>query len=183
MRTKTAMATTVSSTDRSAPPIVTPPARHSVRFFGFTEESRTPSPKALPAVMLSMAAIHFGRVGSSPSWGRDRHCRAASSTAATPSSILATDENVDGPPSSACPTGSTSTVTAPTTTVMPSTQPTMNAMLAAFAFGASSIRITAMIGTGEMATPRATGRMSPMTCRMRAPRPRRRETTARPRRR
>ena len=90
---------------------------------------------------------------------------------------LSTEENVEGPPSSASPTGCASKVTAVTTAAMPSTQPTMKATLAAFARGASSIRITAMIGTGEIATPRATGRKSPMTVPMSAPRPRRRETT------
>ncbi len=44
------------------------------------------------------------------------------------------------------PAGCTRNVTAPTTTTTPMTQPSMNATLAARARGASSIRITAMIG-------------------------------------
>jgi len=49
------------------------------------------------------------------------------------------------------------------TAVIPSTHPHKNPTLAALARGARSIRITAMIGTGEIATPSAVGSRSPMT--------------------
>ena len=49
------------------------------------------------------------------------------------------------------------------TATMPTTQPIAKPTLAAVARGASSMRITAMIGTGEMATPSASGSRSPMT--------------------
>jgi hypothetical protein len=42
----------------------------SVRFLGFTPASRKARPKALPAVNLSIVAIHLGICGSSPALGR-----------------------------------------------------------------------------------------------------------------
>ncbi len=46
---------------------------------------------------------------------------------------------------------------------MPTTQPSRNARLFARAPSLNSIRITAMIGSGQIATASASGRMSPMT--------------------
>ena len=47
--------------------------------------------------------------------------------------------------------------------MMPTTHPSRNPALVPPALGASSIRIVAMIGTGLIATPTASGRISPMT--------------------
>ena len=56
-----------------------------------------------------------------------------------------------------------STVNAVTAMTTPATQPARNPMLVDLAFGDSSMRIAAMIGIGLIATPNASGRMSPMT--------------------
>ncbi len=40
----------------------------NARFFGFTPASRKAKPKAFPAVIVSMVAIHVGICGSSPSF-------------------------------------------------------------------------------------------------------------------
>jgi hypothetical protein len=86
----------------------------------------------------------------------------ASAIDATPSRSLSQEMRTEGPaaePSDAPARSATSGVT----TAMPMTQPTMKPLLAARACVAKSIRITAMIGAGLIATPSASGNSSPMT--------------------
>ncbi len=55
-----------------------------------------------------------------------------------------------------------SRVNTTTATTMPTTQPMRNPTLVTLAFGESSMRIAAMIGTGLIAMPSASGRISPI---------------------
>ena len=68
--------------------IARPAASDIARFFGFTADSRTPIPNDFPAVNESIAPIHFGSFGASPSRGRPRHWRAAATSSNSPSSSL-----------------------------------------------------------------------------------------------
>ena len=63
------------------------------------------------------------------------------------------------------PAGSVNSATA---TTIPAIQPTRNPELVVAACAEKSMRMTAMIGMGEIATPIANGRMSPITPFMRA---------------
>jgi hypothetical protein len=69
-------------------------------------------------------------------------------------------------PRSRVPARSRNTVVAPP---MPRIHPARNPPLVPPALGARSIRMTAMIGMGEIATPTASGRRSPTTCPMSPP--------------
>ena len=112
-------------------------------------QQHSPRPAAWPAVKLSIADIHFGSAGSDPGFGRPRHCRAASRAAARPSPSLTQDAAVDGSPllpRSACRPAAGTAVVAP---AIPTSQPSRNPALVPPAFGASSIRMTAMIGMGR----------------------------------
>ena len=59
----------------------------SSRFFGFTADSTTPIPALLTGVKWSTASIHFGIGGSTPGFGRLRHCRSAKTMRSAPSTI------------------------------------------------------------------------------------------------
>ena len=119
--------------------------------------------------MPSIAAIHEGSFAVSPGAGRPRHSLTPSPMAATPRTILITLTVTDGLDVSSDAAGLTTNATTVTTMATPSTQPTMNARLEAPARGLSSIKMTAMMGTGEMATPRASGRISPIACPIASP--------------
>ena len=54
------------------------------------------------------------------------------------------------------------TISTLSATTMPTTQPSRNARLFWRARSVKSIRITAMIGSGQIATPTASGRKSPI---------------------
>src|SRR5688572_8904857 len=139
------------------------------RFFGFTADNKNPSPKALPAVMESMADIHFGMLACSPSAGRVRHCLIAKNSSSAPRMILMTPATGDGPPVS-CGMIEESRVNKTMATTMPASHPNKNPTLVLFARGDSSIKIAAMIGIGLMAMPMANGRISPITSFTRYPR-------------
>jgi hypothetical protein len=62
--------------------MIKPAEAASSRFFGFTADNKKPSPMALPAVIVSIADIHFGMVGCSPFAGCERHCLSAKTAAA-----------------------------------------------------------------------------------------------------
>src|SRR3954447_20529891 len=148
--------------DRPPVPIATPAEMDIARFFGFTAARRKPSPRAFSGVKESIAAIHPGSVGVSPAPGLAPHCRTATRSRRTPSTSWIHAAAVEGCPEEDRPATSASTVNSVTATTMPRTQPTRKPTLVPVALGASSIRITAMIGIGLMATPRASGRHCPI---------------------
>src|SRR6478752_7967909 len=150
LKTATAVERPASATAVAAPTIIS-------RFFGFTDESNSPSPAALTGVTWSIAAIHLGSATGAPFFGRLRHWRTPSSSRSTPRTILIHEEVVDGPSLVSNPTASatSSRIVIPSTT--PATQPTRKPTLVPPARGERSIRITAMIGTGLIATPTARG--------------------------
>jgi len=160
---KTTTATTSWPPDRAPPPITTPAAAHIARFFGLTPESRKPRPNALPAVNLSIADIHFGSSACFPGAGLLRHCFTLSASSNRPSSSLTQDAAVDGSPPELMPVVVASQTKIVVATTMPAIQPIRKPKLVPPARGAKSIRITAMIGTGLIATPTARGSRSPMT--------------------
>ena len=131
------------------------------RFFGLAAERATPNPSDLPTLNWSIVCIHFGISGSIPALGRLRHCPAAITRNSTPISSLITSTAVDEPESVSSEPLATSTTTTLTTT-SPTTQPTANAEPFDLARGVPSIRMTAMIGTGLIATPTADGSRSPI---------------------
>src|SRR3954453_104287 len=122
--TNTRTPTTAVVTSSAPDPIAEPPAMPRARFFGLTDDSSRPRPRALTGVTVAIAPIHDGIVASWPGRGRCRQLRAASSRNTTPSTSLSTAENVEGSSGSEESTGSTTKVTTTTTTVMPTTQPT-----------------------------------------------------------
>jgi hypothetical protein len=87
---------------------------------------------ALPAVIVSIADIHFGMVGCSPFAGRARHCLSAKNSSSAPTMILITAPIGDGPP---VPFGITeeSKVNSTMATTTPAIQPIMNPTLVSFA--------------------------------------------------
>jgi hypothetical protein len=76
-------------------------------------------------------------------------------------------EGPEAPPNPRAAARSTNNATATTT---PKNHPSKKPKLVARAEGASSMRITAIMGTGLMAMPRARGGISPTTAPMSAPR-------------
>ena len=161
MTTKTSTAMAVCDPLRPACAIDDAAARVRARFLGFTPDRRMPNPNDLPALNESMVVIHPGIVGSSPGFGRPRHCLPASARNSTPNTILNQSCVVeDVLPAVEEPPATTSTITF--TVTSPATQPTANAGPLLRAFGVPSIRMTAMIGMGLSATPIARGSRPPM---------------------
>ena len=135
----------------------------SPRFLGFTPASSAAMTNALPALKESMVAIHFGMAGSSPSAGRLRHCLTASARNSKPRiALMAKDAAVGSPPAATFPALAASNTREPTT-LSARTHPAANAIPFARALALNSMRMTAMIGTGLIATATACGRISPMT--------------------
>ena len=143
--------------------MVVPAPRQRTRFFGLIADSAKASPVALTNVNESIAAIHFGMTPAAPRAGRLRHCLAASSRSRAPSTSLMTDDTVDGVPSDELSAWPTRRRTTTVTMTMPATQPSRNPVLVVAGRRDSSIRMTAMIGIGLIATPIAKGSKSPMT--------------------
>ena len=160
MMTKTATAIAVSPPSSPALATVAAAARVRARFFGFKPASRTPKPNDLPGVKRSMAAIHFGTVGSTPGCGRACHCFHAITRNSRPSSNSTTATAVDVPESASSASLATSR-TMTLTTTRARIQPTAKATPLERAFGVPSMRMMAMIGTGLMATPIADGEQIP----------------------
>ena len=161
--TKTATATIVSPSDRSACEITSAPTMIIMRFFGFTTERITPSPSALSGVSVSIACRYFGSAAVSPSFGRFRHCRCAAETSNRPSTSLIVDTESSGCPllcERSCVLATISRTIVPPST--PTIQPSRNVELLARARFENSIRITAMIGIGLIAMPSASGSRSPI---------------------
>ena len=159
---KTASATASSPPEISVWAIATAAAAVSARFFGLRPESSAPAPKDLPALKLSIACIHLGISACSPGFGRRCQIRPAISRKRMPNTSLSTLAQVAGSPVScvAFPPASTSTIVP--TIVRPASQPAAKAGPFARARGVPSMRTTAMIGNGLIATPIAIGRMSPI---------------------
>src|SRR6478735_10729788 len=144
-------------------PRAVPAATNISRFFGLAAESTKARPADLIALKSSIEAIHVGSAPTSPAFGRLRHCATPNSSSRIPRTRLIHDAAVDGPvelPRSAAPEIAQNTAV---TTTMPRIQPMRNPTLFARARLDSKMRITAMIGMGEIATPIADGRSSPIT--------------------
>ena len=93
------------------------------------------------------------------SCGRDRNCRTAATSNSSPSTNLIVADVSDSPPLfESRPRAST---IAPTS-ASPRIHPSANAMLFRLAEAENSIRITATIGIGLIATPIANGRICPI---------------------
>src|SRR3984957_15953182 len=78
--------------------MVAAPATASSRFFGLTPASTTAKPSAAPRLISSIRPIHFGIGASSPSRGRPRNWRTATSSSRTPRTILTQLTQVAGLP-------------------------------------------------------------------------------------
>ena len=145
---------------RFAELIVAAAATVSPRFFGLTAAITNPNPSDLPAVNESIEFIQPGIAASSPSTGRAFHCLTASATNTSPIRSLTTPTTFDSSPSlTLTPRAST---TAPTAS-SPTIHPTANDTLFLVADLENNMRMTAMIGTGLIATPTANPRICPMT--------------------
>jgi hypothetical protein len=153
----------VSPKLRLAPPMINPAEIAISRFFGFTADSKNPSPKLLAAVMESIADIHFGISGCSPSAGRPRHCFTAKYSNSVPKMILITPWTGDEPEGSCWGSTDDSKVNNTIAMTMPASQPSRKPTLVVLALGDSSVKIAAMIGIGLIAIPIANGKISPMT--------------------
>src|SRR5664279_4730007 len=143
---------------RPAEPMATPAAAPINRFLGLTADSTNPRPNDFTGVKLSMAVIHFGVACSPP---RPRQFRTPTSSSRTPRTIFVQDAAADGSPADS--RDPDSAVKIAVTTTIPAIQPTRNPLLVPAARGENSIRMAAMSGIGEIATPRASGRRSPIT--------------------
>ena len=110
----------------------------------------------------SIAAIHRGNSVASPGFGRDHHCLTArrSTNAPRTSSTHEAAEDDRPLPAGSVPTMSRTTVVTP---AIPTTHPTKKPTPAPPALGVSSMRTTATIGTGKIATTAASGSRSPTT--------------------
>ena len=129
-----------------------------------TAASATPNPAAFGKPSRSIACIHFGTDLSS----RSRHCLTASTTSSAPRATLIHDTDPLEPPASEVSNAPDNSVTMPVAAKIPATQPIPKPVLALPAFADSSIRIAATMGIGEIATPTASGRNSPMIVPMEA---------------
>jgi len=112
-------------------------------------------PKDRTAVNWSIDLSHFGIAGSSPGFGRKRHWRDAAKSSSSPSRSLMTLTVFVGPlldEKSLPPASATATVQI---TARPRTNPAANAEPFVLAFGVTSIRMIAMIGTTLIAAPSA----------------------------
>ena len=156
-----------------ARPMLAPAATASSRFFGLTADNSNAKPSAAPGFMVSMAAIHLGSSASSPGPGRPRHCFTAISSRSAPTISWMVPTTGREPPVSGSGRIPPSRVNATTATPMPTTQPPRKLSPRGRGLGDISIKMVAIIGIGLMATARASGRMSPMTAFMFAPRFRR----------
>ena len=159
MIVKTRIATTTSPEPNDADPIEIPAAIHIIRFFGLIAARAKPKPRPLTAVMSSMACIHFGVSCSPP---RPRHCFTPNARSNTPNASLIHDTVADGSPSESPSLLDRSTKITVATTI-PSIQPSANPTLVLPARLDNNIKIAAMIGIGDTATPTARGNRSPMT--------------------
>ena len=112
---------------------------------------------ALTGENESMPAIHFGGSGCSPAGARLLQVRTASSTKSAPNSTCDQDTASVVVLSDAASPARNAT---PLTTARATAQPMRNIGPFTLARLENSIRITAMIGTGLMATPTANGSTS-----------------------
>ena len=138
--------------------------------------------RALPGANESMPAIHFGGSFCSPGAGRFFQVRAANTRKTAPKRICDHETPTVVALSDAA---SPATRAIPLTTASATAQPSANIGPLTLARLENSMRITAMIGTGLMATPMAKGRtaaipsMSGLSCSNRRVRPGRRDVMAR----
>ncbi len=138
--------------------------RASNRFLGFTADRMTPIPMLLTGVKWSTASIHFGIGGSTPAFGRLRHCRTAKTRRSTPSTIWNVFvPSADDPLVLAPAAFATVSPTTPTT-ARPTTQPATKAGPFERARGVTSMSTTPMIGIGLIPAAIAIGRICPIAC-------------------
>ncbi len=169
MSTSTSSATAWDEAGKPAWAMIVAAARFSIRFLGLIPDSSAAMPNDFTGVKVSSACIHLGSGAASPCRGRPCHCRSATMRSSTPRTSFTALAAVEGPPVSASPAAFATTSAMPPTTASPAIQPNRNASPLLRAFGVMSIRMIAMIGTGLIAMPRASGRISPITCCMGAP--------------
>ncbi len=131
-----------------------------MRFLGFTAASATPSPAALSGESVSMWPIHLGISASAPGAGRLRHWRLASSKKPAPSAIFPHETESDAVELVATLPSCASTYTTVLTAASATTHPRRNAGPFTLARAENSMRMTAMIGTGLIATAMANVRTS-----------------------
>ena len=118
----------------------------------------------LTGVKWSTASIHFGIGGSTPAFGRLRHCRSAKTRRSTPSTIWKVFvPSADEPLVLAPAAFATVSPTTPTA-ARPTTQPTTNAGPFERARGVTSMSTTPMIGIGLIPAAIAIGRICPIAC-------------------
>ena len=133
-----------------------------MRFLGLTPDSSAPIANDLPGVSWSTAWSHRGSGAAVPGGGRFRSFSQPSSSSRMPSTTLSTDTQVGGAPTP-MPRIPDSTSTITVTASNPATQPPRKAGAFALACTENSIRMTATMGIGLMATATAYGRISPKT--------------------
>ena len=105
----TTSATASSSAGMLAATIAAIPAIVRTRFFGFSAERTIPAPNAFAGVKASIAPIHLGITGSSPSW-LPRHCFAASRRGRHRGRAGNQVRELDAPPSSPTAPATSSTI-------------------------------------------------------------------------
>src|SRR3954447_21769234 len=97
------------------------------RFFGLTADSAAPIPTLLTGVKWSTASIHLGIGGSTPGFGRLRHCRSAKTRSSTPSTIWKVLVASGGEPWLLAPALFATTSPTTPTAASPAIHPTINA--------------------------------------------------------
>ena len=153
--------TAASLPDAPAWAKLAPAAKESARFFGFRPLSSAPRPPALTGVSESIDAIHLGCACASGLFCA-RSFLTARRTSHTPSSSLIQDTVSEVVSSVDASLASERRYTATLTTATPSTQPARKAGPLTRARAENSTRITAMMGSGLMATPMAYGSTTPI---------------------
>ena len=124
-------------------------------------------PLALPGIIESTSAIHFGNSARSSLACRPRHCLSANTTRSTPTTILITAAAGDDPPESCVgnrPASNAKSATAPPT---PTTHPTSRPTVLLFAFGDNNMSTVVMIVVMLIAIATARGSSSPLAVTMR----------------
>ena len=135
----------------------------------YVSDLSRPRPNALAGAIESMLVIHFGILGSLPGCGWLPQLRAASSRKITPNTIFPQETVSDVLLLMAAPLALDTKYATPLTSASAHTQPARNMGPFTRALCENSIRITAMIGTGLIATPIANVRTALIPCPISSP--------------
>ena len=139
------------------------PQSSSARFFGLTAERIAPNPSDLPAVNVSIACIHLGIAASWPARGRRAPgARRQEHEQHTKRELDDADPRLRAAVGRLPSCRSRARAARRPAIVRPTIQPSANAGPFDRARGVPSMRTIAMIGTGLIATPTASGRISPI---------------------